>query len=536
MARRSLQRWFKKILRIGGPNPELPVNPENPQGTVLTEVNTAEVAMANVTSPESDEPGKIAAPVDALADTSEANPALAPTISETPEPVECNISDFAMKGVTAVGPAEDCSEIAVLPHVEKGVSATLEDSESGTRFAASGGNEPVIYDIQSGAAKITTELESGSVAPETVFDEPDSAPDAHNPELEPIEDPTPAAAIDSGTDISDGIVALAPTQEIEGSGASTDFPISTSAETLATVEDEISRVETPAAPVALTEQQFEGLVIKDLERLESYLEQFGRMLCDCQYWDETWANVIAVWPLVCEKSLAAIDDAHELYVQTKDETIQQLLASRDNSLGILRRMVERSNEATAVGDQCTYEGPVAETLKSAVGQTIPATVDDAEEILSKLQAERWSSLDGIRNRADSGRSSLRSFLERHVIRILEGIESGSKHSANLESSVADSSLPMFQEWKSVYKNLGAGLEPIYTAARISKIESERGQAFDGNIHEAMSAEEDDQLEDDAIKEVMSGGYFLDVGKEGRLVLRCAAVVVVSNKKQELADA
>lgn len=229
------------------------------------------------------------------------------------------------------------------------------------------------------------------------------------------------------------------------------------------------------------------------------------------------------------------------YLTTYDEfppEIQQALNGSDNGLKIIQRMIGRLLEQAApLSELSVLEElpllPDQTELLLAVEkeQDIESTEKKLRKLLKDLGNQRWDILSNGTDTVKSYRKEFIRFIEKRVLNIVDGIESGENNSLSLIASLKDTNIDQSENlalWFSTYSSLKDLLIQILEKVHIFKMEVEIGTPIDYEKHEPFDVEVDESLKNEDIKELIRSGYEYIPEQSPRSVLRPAQVVVVKN--------
>ena len=284
-------------------------------------------------------------------------------------------------------------------------------------------------------------------------------------------------------------------------------------------------------------QMVEELLTQQLIDFTEDQQKFESCSKDAAYWIDVRNNLLQE----VNSSFLETEKIFKEYSLNYDEfppEIQQVLNGSDNGLKIIQRMIGRLLEQAAPLSELS----VLEDLPLLPDQTeLLLAVENEQDrevaekklgkLLKDLGNQRWDVLSNGTNTVNSYRKEFIRFIEKRVLNIVDGIESGKNNSLSLIASFKDAYIDQSENldiWFSTYSRLRDLLIQMLAKVHIFKMEVKIGTPIDYEKHEPFDVEVDESLKNEDIKELIRSGYEYIPEQNSRSVLRPAQVVVVKN--------
>jgi len=156
----------------------------------------------------------------------------------------------------------------------------------------------------------------------------------------------------------------------------------------------------------------------------------------------------------------------------------------------------------------------------------------AKARLRQIGNDRYALLTDIRTLAEKRQSGLLGFVEKQVLTVPDGLETGHSHSETVIEELKASQPDLdgnLHAWFSVYRTLLDAADETLARVGVQRMEVAIGQPVDFARHEPFDTEPDDEKPNESVKAVARAGYEYDPGEGAeRPVLRPAQVIVVRN--------
>ena len=266
-------------------------------------------------------------------------------------------------------------------------------------------------------------------------------------------------------------------------------------------------------------------------------QKFASCSKDAAYWSDVRNKLLQE----VNSSVLETEKIFKEYSITYDKfppEIQQVLNGSDNGLKIIQRMIGRLLEQSAplselsVLEDLPLLPDQIELLLSVEKEQDRETVEKKlGKLLKDLGNQRWDVLSNGTNTVNSYRKEFIRFIEKRVLNIVDGIESGENNSLSLIASLKDTYIDQAENltiWFSTYSILKDLLIQMLAKVHVFRMEVEIGTPIDYEKHEPFDVEVDESLKNEDIKELTRSGYEYIPDQSTRSVLRHAQVVVVKN--------
>lgn len=269
---------------------------------------------------------------------------------------------------------------------------------------------------------------------------------------------------------------------------------------------------------------------EDQQKFKSYSDEAA-------YWINVRTNLLQE----VDSSILRTAEIFKEYSTTYDgfsPEIQQTLDGSHNGLKIIQRMIGRLPEQAApLSELSVLEDlpllPDESELSLAIenDQEQETTEKNLRKLLKDLGNQRWDILSKASDTVKSYRKEFIRFIEKRVLNVVDGIESGENNSLSLIASLKASYIDQSENlalWFSTYSSLKNLLIQMLEKVHVFKMEVEIGTPIDYEKHEPFDVEADESLKNEDIKESTRSGYEYIPEQSSRSVLRPAQVVVVKN--------
>lgn len=269
---------------------------------------------------------------------------------------------------------------------------------------------------------------------------------------------------------------------------------------------------------------------EDQQKFKSYSDEAA-------YWINVRTNLLQE----VDSSILRTAEIFKQYSTTYDgfsPEIQQALDGSHNGLKIIQRMIGRLPEQAApLSELSVLEDlpllPDESELSLAIenDQDQETTEKNLRKLLKDLGNQRWDILSKASDTVKSYRKEFIRFIEKRVLNVVDGIESGENNSLSLIASLKASYIDQSENlalWFSTYSSLKDLLIQMLEKVHVFKMEVEIGTPIDYEKHEPFDVEADESLKNEDIKELTRSGYEYIPEQSSRSVLRPAQVVVVKN--------
>ena len=269
---------------------------------------------------------------------------------------------------------------------------------------------------------------------------------------------------------------------------------------------------------------------EDQQKFKSYSDEAA-------YWINVRTNLLQE----VDSSILRTAEIFKQYSTTYDgfsPEIKQTLDGSHNGLKIIQRMIGRLPEQAApLSELSVLEDlpllPDESELSLAIenDQDQETTEKNLRKLLKDLGNQRWDILSKASDTVKSYRKEFIRFIEKRVLNVVDGIESGENNSLSLIASLKASYIDQSENlalWFSTYSSLKDLLIQMLEKVHVFKMEVEIGTPIDYEKHEPFDVEADESLKNEDIKESTRSGYEYIPEQSSRSVLRPAQVVVVKN--------
>ncbi|WP_206756679.1 nucleotide exchange factor GrpE, partial [Aerosakkonema funiforme] len=292
------------------------------------------------------------------------------------------------------------------------------------------------------------------------------------------------------------------------------------------------------------------LIAKLVEEEEKNCKVDEQQLNDCYIQAQHWAHrgvmlfdAIASTVQLCQNKL------FPEYQKVKDELpvpVQEKLQKRHQGIEIIGRMLERIVEPAR--ELYETETPNRELPRVSKPELIDilsneTNPESARQAIAKKFKEigdrRYKCIAEIRELAERRQQRWLNFVEKKVLPIVDGIESGQRYSQPLVAQLKNENpnwSTKLDDWFKIYHNLHLNLLHALEQMEVYPMQVKTKTPIDYTHHEPFDVQDDESLPNEYIKEVIRQGYeYLSQKSKVKsqkskefLVLRTAQVVVVKN--------
>jgi molecular chaperone GrpE (heat shock protein) len=275
---------------------------------------------------------------------------------------------------------------------------------------------------------------------------------------------------------------------------------------------------------------------EDQKNLTKYFEE-------AKHWQQRSTDAKTVFASILSKRQEIIERSGELYNNFPTD-IKETLAGRNDGIQLVGRMIDRLEEhAQRLGEEVTpielEELPEPEKLLGLLVKENPGSPNEAKQLLNKqikeISNRCFQQVTDMRNAAKDQKKRFLGFMEKRVVPVLDGIESGERNSESVINDLcrdhAEIADPL-KKWLSIYAQLNEAIFDMLSEVKIQRmIIKEKEEVIDYEKHEPFDVEQNSALEDETITEVVRSGYeYHDYQQpdDKLAVLRSASVIVVKN--------
>jgi molecular chaperone GrpE (heat shock protein) len=221
--------------------------------------------------------------------------------------------------------------------------------------------------------------------------------------------------------------------------------------------------------------------------------------------------------------------------------VQETLMKGQDELELLNRMMARlpthpllpardiaKSVALPTFDQLELEQTVKEASDEEQAQKV------ANKIVRNYERKCYEPLQHIREETQKREKTFRSFLEKQVLPVADGVEEAMRHNLPLVTQLRRQNVEAESEisqWSFVYGDLKDSLiSSLLSNMGVRQMQIRKSDPVDYSYHEVFDSEPAPEQADETIISVLRSGYILreDDGKEPQ-VLRPAQVVVAKNQ-------
>ncbi|MFB2917162.1 nucleotide exchange factor GrpE [Aerosakkonema funiforme] len=292
------------------------------------------------------------------------------------------------------------------------------------------------------------------------------------------------------------------------------------------------------------------LIAQLVEEEEKNYKADEQQLNDCYIQAQHWAHrgvmlfdAIASTMELCQNKLFPEDRKvkNELPV-----AVQEKLQKRYEGIEIIGRMLARLVEPAR--ELCETETPNRHLPRVSKPELIDVLSNETNQesahqaIAKKLKEigdRRYKCIAEIRELAERRQQRWLNFVEKKVLPIVDGIESGQRYSQPLVNQLKDENptwSTKLDDWFKIYHNLHLNLLHLLEQVQVYPMQVKTKTLIDYTRHEPFDLQADESLPNEYIKEVIRQGYeYLSEKSKVKsqkskefLVLRTAQVVVVKN--------
>src|SRR5579871_1098881 len=293
-------------------------------------------------------------------------------------------------------------------------------------------------------------------------------------------------------------------------------------------------VEAPPSMLDVSVLTEEALAREEAERVED-VHALEASRAELEHWGEMCRRLQEGIAAAQERAgaiLAASAEAKEAL----PAPIQERLEGRQRGLELIGKMLARLLEKPTldVPESAPPELPVVsqeEWMALLASETEEATARKRIEAqLRRVGTERFRAVAEYRALTEGTRRRFKDFLTRQAFPVLDGVNDGERHSAELQTQFLEEDVTIqeaLSRWMQSYPDLRALLHETLAQVSVIPMAVQTGEEVDYERHEPFDTEPDENLPNEHVKSLVRNGYEYRNADE-TLLLRPAQVIVVKN--------
>ena len=294
-------------------------------------------------------------------------------------------------------------------------------------------------------------------------------------------------------------------------------------------------------------------------RMESFLDdiqQVNAVETANEYNEfEKWSTEVKKWHGIYEtifKELPGIISAAEGYLESLEdeklanlpESVQKILSNRKGGVNIIARMFsrlpDRKKEISDLVLSFRKNGEIKQEMGALLKKALEINEDTRKEDIipalekagkavladyDKIREQNYQTVRDQREAAEKMKKQTLNFLEQQLIPAVDGIDGGVQNAEEMKKPLEEFSehREIIDKWFGVYDEMDKDISNFFDKINVRKIAVRQGDKFDENIHNAMSTEENPEMENETINSVIRNGYIVN-----NILIRAADVEVVMN--------